>query len=66
MVSNYSMVFVFRNSPDTLKSTGPDFYSSAVSPKLYASIDKMDNFSGLLDSRNLAVSGFEVESSLYY
>ena len=66
MLSNYSTVFVFMNSPDTLKSTGPDFSSSVVSPKLYASMERMDSFSGLLESLNLAVRGLEVQSSLYY
>jgi len=39
--------------------------SSEVSPKLKASIDKIDSFSGLLDSLYLAVRGFGSESSLY-
>lgn len=62
---NYSMVLVLRNWPTTLKSTGPDL-SSVEWLKLKASIDKMDIFSGRLDSLNLPMSIWGVASSLYY
>jgi len=61
----YSIVLVFLNSPTILTSTGPACISYEMSPKLKASIDRIENLSGLLDKRYLATSFLDYESSLY-
>ncbi len=59
------MVFVFLNSPVILIYTGPDCTYSPMSPKLNASIERIDSFYGLLDKRYLATSFLGSEFNLY-
>ena len=58
-------MFVLQNFPLSFTYTGPDLTYYVVSPKLKASIVKIDNLSGLFDKRYLAIKSLGYESSLY-
>ncbi len=63
MALNSSMVLVLRNEPSVLNYTGPDLSCWALL-KLKASTERMDSFSILLLSLNLAMSVWGCEVSL--